>query len=391
MTHSRLPFLLSPLVLTLASCGHAVTGESGKDAATAASEEAAPAMVEAFDSEHVASFDNPWAIEFEPGTGRLFIMHRDGKMSFRWPDGRTGKVSGAPEVDYGGQGGLGDLVFAPDYETSGTVYLSWVENGGGRNRGAVVGMAKLACESEATCTLEDVRNIWEQAPKMTGQGHYSHRLAISPDGKHLFVTSGERQAQEPAQDNGNNLGTVVRLDLDGAPSAGNPFAGQKSPTDQIWSYGHRNALGIAFAPDGKLWAVEHGPAGGDELNLIEKGKNYGWPLVSDGTQYGGAPIPSPTTRPDLAVAAVSWTPVIAPSDMIIYEGDLFNGWQGNALITGLKSRALIRVKIDGDSAKEIARYPLGDRMRSIAEASDGAIWVIEEGQDAHLLRLTPKK
>lgn len=333
---------------------------------------------------------------FAEGTGILFVTERKGQLRYRMPDGRLGTVSGVPEVDYGGQGGLGDVVFAPG-QTSETldrrvIYLSWAEAGEGDTRGAAVGRGNLVCSPQMECALEDLKVIWRQEPKVSGRGHYSHRLAFSPDGQYLFIASGERQKMEPAQDLSNTLGTIVRLLPDGTPAPGNPFADKPAPANQIWSYGHRNILGLDFDSQGRLWGLEHGPAGGDELNLIEPGRNYGWPLVSDGDHYDGRPIPRHSTRPDLAGPAISWNPVIAPGDFIFYTGEAFPAWKGQALIAGLVSQGIVRVSIDGKDAAEEARHPFDTRMREIEQAPDGTIWMLEDGKEAdagHLLKLTP--
>ncbi|GAA4644331.1 PQQ-dependent sugar dehydrogenase [Pontixanthobacter gangjinensis] len=340
-------------------------------------------------TEH-GTFNEGWAGAFEPTTGRIFVTEKSGQLKFVNPEtGQTGSVSGTPEVDYGGQGGFGDIAFAPDYADSKMIYLSWVEAGDGETRGAVVGRGTLACESDAACSISDLDIIWRQTPKVTGRGHYSHRIVFSPDGQHLFVASGDRQKMQPAQDTSNTLGTIVRLNLDGTPAAGNPMADKPAPTNEIWSYGHRNILGLGFDAQGRLWDVEHGPAGGDEFNLVAAGSNYGWPLVSDGNHYDGKKIPNNSTRPDLAQSAITWTPVIAPGGMIFYGGDMFSDWKGTALIAGLSSNELVHVKIDGDGASEAARYGFENRLRAVVEAPDGAIWVIEDGEGGRLLRLTP--
>ena len=338
----------------------------------------------------VATFDEPWAMAFQPGTGRLFVTEKAGTIKFVKADGSLGSVSGVPKVDYGGQGGLGDIAFAPDFATSGMVYLSWAEAGEGKTRGAVVGRAELNCDDADSCALNGMQVIWRQAPKVTGQGHYSHRIAFSPDGQYLFIASGDRQKGEPAQNTSNTLGSVVRLMPDGTPAPGNPLAAQANASDQIWSYGHRNILGLRFEPAGRLWALEHGPKGGDELNNVVEGANYGWPVVSDGVNYDGSNIPDHDTRPQFKQAAIGWTPVIAPGDMIFYTGAPFAAWNGDALITGLKTKALIHVAMDGTSAREVARYSFDDRLRAIAQGPDGAIWVAEDKKNAKLYKLTPK-
>ncbi len=370
---------LSPLALLVASCGSSISAQ-GSDAV-----EPATAGLAISD---VATFDEPWAMTFLPGTDSALITERKGKLKL-WRTGAASSVdvAGIPPVDYGGQGGLGDIVAAPDFTTSSMVYLSWVEAGTGNTRGAVVARAKLVPGDKPR--LEGLTIIWKQFPKVTGRGHFSHRLAFSPDGKYLFVSSGERQKFTPAQDLSVNLGKVLRLMPDGTPAPDNPFADKGGVSAQIWSYGHRNLLGLAFSPDGRLWDLEHGPAGGDEINLIEPGKNYGWPLVSDGDHYDGKPIPRNKTRPDLAQPAISWNPVIAPGDMIFYTGKAFAQWQGQVLIAGLGSGGLVRVMIEGDQAREVERIDLGNRIREIRQAPDGSIYILEDGEGARLRHLTP--
>lgn len=383
----RLLAFVSPLI-ALASCGAASPGE--KPTAASASG--------GFRVETVAQFDEPWAMDFDESSGILLVTERAGTMKFRMPDGRIGDVSGTPKVAYGGQGGLGDVVFAPGRRTGGkslngrTIYLSWAEAGQGDTRGAALGRATLSCPQPLACTLQGLKVIWRQVPKVTGQGHYSHRIAFSPDGTYLFVSSGERQKFTPAQDLSTNLGKVLRLNLDGTPAAGNPFAAKGSPANQIWSYGHRNVLGLAFDAQGRLWDLEHGPAGGDELNLVKPGQNYGWPLVSDGDHYDGRPIPRHATRPDLAGPAISWNPVIAPGDFIFYSGDLFSQWKGQVLIGGMKPNVFVRVAIEGEKAREVSRTPMEHRIREIEQGPDGAVWLLEDGKEAgagRLLKLTP--
>ncbi len=393
MTTKKRTFLaltLSPAAMVLASCSAIASVDNPEDG---------PAVVAASDSYEMGpfsvtdhgTFDKPWAADIEPGTGNIFITEKEGTVKFYQPaSGKMGFVSGVPDVDFGGQGGLGDIAFAPDYEDSGRIYLSWAEAGDGDTRGAVVGRGTLSCDDHDSCAISDLDVIWRQT-KSTGRGHYSHRLAFSPDGQYLFVASGDRQKMQPAQDNSNNIGTIVRLNLDGTSAGKNPFGNADSPTDQIWSYGHRNILGMDFDAEGRLWDVEHGPAGGDELNLVKMGANYGWPVVSDGDHYDGEKIPDNSTRPDLAQSAITWTPVIAPGDMTFLSGEMFGEWAGDALIAGMSSNALVHIKVDGENAHEAARYDLGNRIRVVLEAPDGAIWVLEDGEGGKLMRLTPKR
>ncbi len=380
--------ILSPAVL-LASCGYGGVGDS--EAASTPAPGAATTGP-GFKLERLATFEEPWAAAFVPGSGGyLVVTEKAGTIKMRWPDGSIRPVSGAPEVDYGGQGGLGDVLVLPAREGGDyPIYLSWAEAGPGDTRGAVVGLGKLSISDmgEGGAAITDLKVIWRQ-PKVTGRGHYAHRLAISPDGRHLFVSSGDRQKLDPAQDTSNNLGAIVRLNLDGSPAAGNPFSGQAGKAQDIWSWGHRNPLGLAFDAQGRLWNMEHGPAGGDEINLVRRGANYGWPIVSEGDHYDGKDIPPHSTRPEFAAPAVSWNPVIAPGDFLIYSGKLFPEWRGQAILGGMRPTVLVRVAFDGERAREVARYPMERRIREVVEAPDGSIILIEDKAGARMWRLTP--
>jgi aldose sugar dehydrogenase len=338
----------------------------------------------------MARFDEPWAMAFLPGTSYALITERGGKLKLWKQGGIAADLAGVPAVDYAGQGGLGDVMPAPDFASSGIIYLSYAEAGQGDKRGAAVARAKLDLQQPVP-RLTDLGVIWRQSPKVTGEGHYSHRIAFSPDGKFLFISSGDRQKFTPAQDMAQNLGKVIRLLPDGTPAPGNPFAAQSGVAAQVWSLGHRNVLGLKFDAKGRLWDLEHGPAGGDELNLVKPGQNYGWPVVSNGDHYEGKAIPRHATRPEFAAPAISWNPVIAPGDFIFYSGSMFPEWSGQAIIAALGSGGLVRVAIEGDTAREIERVPLGNRIREIVQAEDGAIWVLEDGGNARLLRLSAKK
>ncbi len=320
--------------------------------------------------------------------GSALITEKAGALKWWREGGPMQNVAGVPKVDYGGQGGLGDVKPAPDFATSGTIYLTWVEAGPNDTRGAVLGKGKLMLAGAPR--IEGLAVIWRQVPKVDGRGHFSHRIAFSPDGHFLFLSSGERQKFSPAQDLKVNLGKVLRLTLDGKAAAGNPFVGKGGVSDEVWSYGHRNLLGLQFDASGRLWDLEHGPAGGDELNLVEPGRNYGWPLVSDGDHYDGTPIPRHATRPDLAAPAISWNPVIAPGDFVFYSGDRFPAWKGQALIAGMGSMGLVRVAIEGQKAREVERIALDQRIREIRQGPDGAIWVLEDGETGRLRKITPR-
>jgi aldose sugar dehydrogenase len=340
-----------------------------------------------FRVEEVARFDEPWAMAFLPD-GRLLVTERKGRVLLVTQAGAQSQLEGVPEVDYGGQGGLGDIALHPDFAANRLVYLSYVEAGEGDTRGAVVARASLDLDDGGSFGRFDV--IWRQQPKVPGRGHYGHRLLFAPDGT-LFISSGERQKFDPAQDMSGNLGKIVRVNDDGSVPADNPFAEQGGVTAQIWSLGHRNPLGIAFDGSGQLWNTEMGPKGGDELNRVIRGRNYGYPIVSNGDHYDGTDIPDHDTRPEFEAPQAWWTPVISPGGLMFYSGELFPDWQGDAFIPGLSSQALIRVAIDGDTAREAERFGMGKRIRAAVQGPDGAIWLLEDGDDGHLLRLLPRQ
>lgn len=335
----------------------------------------------------VASFDEPWAMAFLPD-GRLLVTEKAGRLLVVDRDGNKSQpVRGLPEVDYGGQGGLGDVALHPDFAENRLLYISYAEAGDGNTRGAAVARGVLELSGDGG-TLSAVDVIWRQEPKVSGRGHYGHRLLFDDDG-HLFITSGDRQKFDPAQDMDGNLGKIVRLYDDGSVPRDNPFYDEGGVAAQIWSLGHRNPLGIAFDLDGKLWSHEMGPKGGDELNLVIRGQNYGYPIVSNGDHYSGKEIPDHDTRPEFAAPAVWWTPVISPGGFMVYDGDLFAEWRGDGLIAGLSSRSLVRIEFEGESAREAQRFDMGKRMRAIVQGPDGAIWMLEDKKGGRLLRLTP--
>ena len=352
-----------------------------------------PAGTQPFAATEFGRFNEPWAMTFLPD-GRLLVTQKTGELKVFDPATKaTGDVSGLPKVDHGGQGGLGDVVLHPQFASNGLVYFSYAEAGEGDTRGAVVARGRLTLDSNGGGALGGVETIWKQVPKVTGRGHYAHRIAFSPDGRHLFVSSGDRQKFDPAQDMGANLGKILRLNADGTVPADNPFASRGGVAAQVWSLGHRNPLGIAFDAQGRLWNHEMGPKDGDEMNLIVKGDNYGYPVVSNGDHYDGRKIPDHDTRPDLNAPEVTWTPVISPAGLVIYSGDLFADWKGDAFIGGLSSKALVRVKFDGETAREAARYDMGARIREVEQGPDGAIWLLEDdrdGSEGRLLKLTPR-
>ena len=341
-------------------------------------------------------FKEPWAMTFLPD-GRLLVSEKKGALKLvslgATPAGNeVGDISGIPEVDYGGQGGFGDVVLHPRFADNGWIYLSYAEAGEGDTRGGAVARAKLVLDDKGGGALSDLQVIWRQVPKVTGRGHYGHRIAFGPDGM-LWISSSERQKFDPAQDMQSNLGKIIRLNDDGSVPADNPFAKQGGVAAQVWTLGHRNALGLAFDAQGRLWEHEMGPKGGDELNLIERGKNYGYPIVSNGDHYDGKAIPDHDTRPEFAAPKVSWNPVISPAGLMIYSGDKFPQWKGNAFIGGLSSKSLVRIEFDGTTAREAARYDMGERIREVEQGPDGSLWLLEDeddGSGGRLLKLSPE-
>ena len=324
-----------------------------------------------------ARFDEPWAMTFLPGSGvpltaMALITEKAGRL---WlVDTNTGKktaVSGAPEVAEGGQGGFGDVVADPGYAGNQQIWLSWVEAGEG-GFGAVVARAKLILGQDAP-RLDGLTIIWRQ-DKTSGRGHFGHRLAFAPDGS-LFISSGERQKFTPAQDRSSNLGKMIRIGPGGSP--------------QTWSNGHRNPLGLAFDGSGQLWSSEMGPQGGDELNRVRQGANYGYPIASNGSHYGGRDIPDHKPSDGFEPPKIWWNPSISPASLMIYSGSLFPKWQGDAFIGALSGQALIRIDLDGDKASKADQWDMGERIREVEQGPDGAIWLLEDGGNARLLKLTP--
>jgi len=334
----------------------------------------------------VAKFDQPWAMVFLPD-GRLLVSEKRGKLKLFATDGDIVDVAGVPEVRSGGQGGLGDIVLHPDFADNDRVYLSYAEGGPDRTRGAAVAVGRLDLKSDQP-VIDALEVIWRQVPKVSDNAHFGYRLAFGPDG-YLWISSGERRKFDPAQDMDSNLGKIVRLHDNGSVPADNPFADRGGIAAQIWSLGHRNPLGIAFDHAGRLWNVEMGPLGGDELNLVLRGANYGYPIVSEGSYYDGSSIPDHNTRPDFQAPAISWTPVISPSSLIFYDGSEFPEWQGDAFIGGLSSETIVRVEIDGEFATEAQRFDMSERIRAIVQGPDGALWVLEDERRSggRLLRL----
>ncbi|MCH7335630.1 PQQ-dependent sugar dehydrogenase [Acinetobacter sp. NIPH 2699] len=381
--------LATPLVcgsfLFLLACGSNNTNSKTPEQSTA-QQTSKTAIKQTYRVETIAQLNEPWAITTLPDQ-RLLITERKGQLKIFDPQSKQSvNVQGVPAVSYGGQGGLGDVVLHPKFQQNHWIYLSYASKGQG-GYGAVISRAKLDLSNPAQPQLTDVKTIWQQVPKVSGQGHYGHRMLFGSDGK-LWVSSGERQKFDPAQDMKSNLGKILRLNEDGTAASDNPFSQQGGVTAEIWSLGHRNPLGIALDAKEQLWVVEMGPEGGDELNLIVKGENYGYPIVSNGDHYSGLKIPDHHTRPEFKAPEMDWTPVISPSSMIIYSGQQFPLWQQKALIGGLSSKAIVVVDLNTQPVHEVQRLDMKQRIRGLQQAKDGSIWVIEDGPQAKLLKLS---
>jgi len=340
-----------------------------------------------FQVQVVADFESPWAMTFLPD-GRMLITEKAGTLYVVSADGQQRKrVDGIPTVSSDGQGGFMDVVLHPGFAQNRLVYFSYSEAGPG---GKGVVLARGAFADGEQPVLQKVETLFRASPYVDGDGHFSGRIAFSRDG-YLFFTNGERQKFDPAQDSKATLGKVLRLKDDGTPAPVNPLAA-KGFHPAIWSYGHRNLLGIAFDANGNLWEQEMGPKGGDEVNLILPGRNYGYPIVSDGDHYDDKPIPDHDTRPEFEKPKVSWNPVISPGGLMVYSGKLWPQWKGDLFIGGLSSQSLIRVDVDGTNARKGDQWPMGERIREPEEGPDGAIWLLEDGRrdgKGRLLKLTP--
>ncbi len=380
------------LTLASTSClmllGCASNSPADEEAATPEQDTAADTSgTEDFTTEFEAvehdQFDAPWALEFLPGTDDLVITERTGGLMLRDQDsGETREISGAPEVDSAGQGGMHDVIASPTFDEDQLIYLSWVRSVNGSAQG-VVGRAELDRDDAA---LGDIDEIWQQDPA-SGNGHFALRMLADED--HLFITSGDRQELDPAQDMESNLGTILRLTLDGDAAPDNPFAEEGGTAADFYTVGHRNPLGIAADSHGNIWSSEMGPEGGDELNLLREGANYGWPEVSMGTHYDGREIPDHSGDDDFEAPRAYWVPAISPGNLMIYQGDLFEGWQDSALLGGLSGQNLVRVALDEESADPIQEWDMGERIRAVEEAPDGAIWIATD--DGALMELVPER
>jgi glucose/arabinose dehydrogenase len=407
------------LVPTLAGCGPSAS-EPLQDPHSAARPvnygASKPAMSKPFKTTPIATFTTPWALAFLPDR-EMLVTEKGGRLWLVTPSGAKTKVGGVPPVPSEGQGGLLFVATSPTFAADRLIYLTYSEPGTGGD-GLALAKATLSTVKDQP-VLQDLKVIWRQLPRGEG-GQFGGYIAFSPDGKYLFLASGERQRFTPAQDPDQALGKILRLTLDGKPAPGNPGAGKIGATTltvtdppentasalsaparkvtlpnpnltpaETWTTGHRNPYGLAFDAEGRLWETEMGPRGGDELNLIEPGRNYGWPLVSYGTNYDGTPISKPATRPEFAEPVLYWDPIIAPAGFAFYYGTMFPAWQGSAFVGGLASKSLIRIAFDGKTAREAERWNMGERIRAVMAGPDGALWLLEDSENGRLLRLTP--
>ena len=338
---------------------------------------------------------HPWALAFLPD-GRMLVTERPGRLRVVGADGAlSAPLAGVPAVYARGQGGLLDVAIDPDFARNQLVYLSFAEpDESGERAGTAVARGRLAGEGSAL-RLDSVRVIYRQQPKLPGGGHYGSRLVFARDGR-LFVTQGDRQNwRELAQDLTKGMGKVMRIGTDGSVPDDNPFARrQEGALPEIWSYGHRNVQGAALDPaTGRLWTIEHGARGGDELNHPEAGKNYGWPVITYGRDYSGASIGEGTTKQGMEQPVYYWDPVIAPSGMAFYTGDAIPGWKGSILVGSMSPGALVRLDLrDGKVTKE-ERYlgDLGERIRDVQQGPDGFVYVVTDNPDGRVLRVRPAR
>ena len=373
-----------------------------------------------FNMEKVTTLSLPWKIAFLPD-GRMLITEKVGGMQLVTQKGEKTPVKNVPAALWRGQGGMLGVYLSPHYATDHYVYLTYSEPGEPGGSSLALARAKLNLAPDAP-SLDDLKVIWRDGERGEG-GQFGAEVAFSPDGELLYLSSGDRQRMTPAQDPNQPLGKILRLTLDGKPAPGNPMAGKTGtptvpvidpPEDteaaktapvlrtytfpgpnltpaETWATGIRTPYGLAFAPDGRLWELEHGPKGGDELNLIEPGKNYGWPVVSYGKNYNDVPIPHPDTHPEFTKPVIYWVPIIAPGNLVFYKGAMFSQWDGSALVSGLASKALIRLVFDGNGgAKTAERWNVGHRIRDVEVAPDGSLWMVEDAKPGALFHITAK-
>lgn len=346
------------------------------------------ATTKPFNAQSIATFSQGWALAFLPD-GHMLVTEKHGAMFLVDQKGQKTAIANLPKVFAQGQTGLHDVAVAPDFSKSHRVYFTFVENGQNASH-LVLTTAILTKHGNGSLSLEDQKKIWQQTPDSSG-GHPGGMIAFDPKGQYLFLSVGERMQGEPAQNLNNGRGKILRLHLDGSIPKDNPYIDQGQVAAAVWTLGHRNPYGLAFRQNGELWQHEMGPKGGDEFNLIKRAQNYGWPVVSNGSQYSGVAIPNHDTRPDFIPPMLYWTPVISPAGLSFYNGKLFKDWQDTAFIGGLSSQSLIHIAFDANNHPyEAARWNMGARIRDVAVAPDGALWLLEDGSKGNLLRLTPK-
>jgi glucose/arabinose dehydrogenase len=405
-------------LLVLAACGTSARTNS-EDSNTGAAN--LPASDPPFATASIATFDYPWALAFLPGSSVAVVTEKPGRV---WlvnvVNGARQPVSGAPRVVYSDQGGLLDVVLSPTYATDNLLYVTYSEPSANGGSALALARAKLARDGSGA-RLDGLQTVWRDPTG--GQGEqYGAIIVFAPDRKSLFLTVGDRQRMTPAQDLSQPVGKILHLTLDGQPAPGNPWAGKAgaaavsvinppedtesakhasgrevrwpgpNPTPaETWSLGHRNPYGLTFAADGRLWETEMGPRGGDELNLILPGKNYGWPLVSEGRNYDGVPIAKHSARPDMQPPKLYWVPSVSPTSLLIYSGNLFPQWKGDGIIGSLSGKALIHVRIRGDTATKVEQWDMGHRIRFVGQGPNGAVYLLEDGSNGRLLKLTPAR
>jgi glucose/arabinose dehydrogenase len=373
-----------------------------------------------FKTTTVATFELPWRIAFLPD-GNMLVTEKIGPIWMVSPRGeKIGALGGTPPVYWQGQNGMLGVFLSPNFATDESIYLTYIEPG---DYGGGQALARAKLNLTRVMRLDNFEVLWRQMPRGKG-GQAGGQIAFSPDGKYIYMTVGDRQRMTPAQDPNQPVGKILRLTLDGKPAPGNPNAGKVGastislidpPRDteaaktakvvsnytfpsenltpaETWASGFRAPYGLAFSPAGELWEVEHGPRGGDELNLIQPGKNYGWPVVSYGINYNEVPIPKPETRPEFAKPVLYWVPVIAPGNLMFYHGTkTFPQWDGSGFVSGLASMVINRITFDGKGgAKSAERWDIGKRVRDIEQAPDGSLWMLEDANPGALIHVTPK-
>ncbi len=418
-----LRLIQASLLLALAACGASepTSARPGDSRGQSAQPGGPP-----FTVTEVAKFTAPWAMDFLPGRGlpltnTALVTEKSGQLFLvSVATGEKQALAGAPAVVARGQGGLLDVVAAPSFPADGMIYLTFSE--ASANGGSQLALARAKLALGTSPKLEQLQVIWRNPTGGQG-GHFGGRIAFAPDGQSLFLSAGDRQRFTPAQDMNQPLGKILHLTLEGKPAPDNPWVGRTGaasvkltdpPADseaakrapartirwpginrtpaETWTLGHRNPLGLAFAPDGRLWVAEMGPRGGDELNLIVRGRNYGYPHVSNGDNYNGVPIPDHRPGDGFEPPKVFWNPSVSPGALLIYSGDAFPQWKGDALIAALSGQALIRVDIEGGRARKAEQWDMGARIRAVDQGPNGDIYLLVDGDSGgRLLKLTPAR